>query len=255
MSSNGPSQQLGVGDVITKTLSVLRRTMSVTAPAALLMHLAPNLVASWLPTAPLLQNMPSFAGPNWIFAVVNAIIGAMFTGAVIHIAYSDHVGGRATLAESVLAGLRTFLPLLGLGILKSIGIGIGIVLLVVPGLMLMTIWAVTNQVRVIEGVAVIDSFERSAVLTRGHRWPIFGLAVLLFVVIGGVTWIAGEVALTMFRGAGGVATAGIYVIGLVTGLFQTAAATVAAVGMTVLYNELRRLREGGGDQTLAEIFS
>jgi hypothetical protein len=80
-------------------------------------------------------------------------------------------------------------PLLVAGILAGLGIGIGLILLIVPGLFLLTIWAVIAPVIVIERAGALESFGRSRDLVRGSGWGVFGVILVLFllqVIVGAV---------------------------------------------------------------------
>ena len=59
--------------------------------------------------------------------------------------------------------------LIVVGILAGIAIAIGFVLLIIPGLFLITIWSVIVPVIVIERTGVFDSFGRSRELVKGQR--------------------------------------------------------------------------------------
>ena len=68
-------------------------------------------------------------------------------------------------------------------ILAGIAITIGLILIIVPGLWLITIWAVIIPVIVIERTGALASFGRSRQLVRGHGWHVFGTLVLVFVIL------------------------------------------------------------------------
>lgn len=97
------------------------------------------------------------------------------------------------------------------GVLAGIGILIGFILVIVPGLYLLTRWSLIAPAIVIENLSAGESFGRSHQLVRGRAWPVFGLLVLLFVInvaVGGIivavaagissglvgSWLAGAVA-------------------------------------------------------------
>src|SRR4029078_4303749 len=69
------------------------------------------------------------------------------------------------------------LPLVGLAIVAGIGIAIGCVLIIIPGLILLTIWAVAAPVMVIEHPGVFAALGRSRDLVRGYGWPAVGKIV------------------------------------------------------------------------------
>ena len=65
----------------------------------------------------------------------------------------------------------------------GIAITIGLILIIVPGLYLITIWAVIVPVIVLEGSGVFASFGRSQQLVRGRGWHVFGTLVLVWIIL------------------------------------------------------------------------
>ncbi|MDQ3532605.1 MAG: hypothetical protein M3456_09595, partial [Actinomycetota bacterium] len=76
-------------------------------------------------------------------------------------------------------------------IVAGIAIGIGLVLLIIPGLVLLTWWAVIVPVIVLERVGAFDSFSRSRELVRGWDLKVFGVIVLEALLIIAVSLILG----------------------------------------------------------------
>ena len=58
-------------------------------------------------------------------------------------------------------------------------------LLIVPGLFLLTIWAVTAPAIVVERRGAIEAFGRSHELVRGEGWTVFGAIVVAFLILIG----------------------------------------------------------------------
>ena len=52
-----------------------------------------------------------------------------------------------------------------------------------PGLFLITIWAVIVPVIIIEQSGALASFGRSRALVRGHGWHVFGTLVLVYIIM------------------------------------------------------------------------
>ncbi len=113
------------------------------------------------------------------------IIAAFLLQATLVKAVQDVRDGRVdmSLGETV----RAATPYLGsvalASVLAGIAITIGLILIIAPGLYLITIWAVIVPVIVIEGVGPLDSFGRSHQLVRGRGWHVFGTLVLVYVIL------------------------------------------------------------------------
>lgn len=87
-----------------------------------------------------------------------------------------------------------FWPLVAVSILFGIGVGIGFVLLIVPGLILLVIWSVVAPVTVLERPGVFAAFGRSRELVRGNGWNVFGVIVLVFLAVAVLSIAAGLIA-------------------------------------------------------------
>ena len=75
--------------------------------------------------------------------------------------------------------VRVFFIMIGSGI----GIAIGSLLLIVPGIILFLMWGLAIPVAVLENAGLGDSLSRSRELTAGHRSRVFVIYLLYFVLI------------------------------------------------------------------------
>ena len=78
------------------------------------------------------------------------IISALVQGALTRATVSAIEGRRASFGESLGTGVRVILPLIGLSLLWAFGVGIGFIFLIVPGVILLLMWAVCIPALVIE---------------------------------------------------------------------------------------------------------
>ena len=99
-------------------------------------------------------------------------------------AVQDVRDGRVdlNLSQTVQAALPYLLPVAAAGILAAIGITIGLVLLIVPGLILLTFWCLIVPFIVIGETGPIDAFGKSMRTVRGYAWNVFGTLVLVFLL-------------------------------------------------------------------------
>jgi hypothetical protein len=135
-------------------------------------------------------NLLLVATLTWFGALLGTIVSLVglfwLQGALVR-AVEDVRDGRADLSlgdtfERVRPQLASII--VG-GVLAALGILIGLVLLIVPGLVLLTWWVLVIPVIVLEELRAGEAFTRSRELVRGHGWSVFGVIVLtLLIVIG-----------------------------------------------------------------------
>lgn len=128
----------------------------------------------------------------WLGLVVSLAVGTLYQGMVVELV-RDVQDGRldASVGDLMRSVLPVLGPLIGAGILSGIGIAAGFFLLVVPGLILLTMWAVIAPVIVVEHRGVFDAFGRSRQLVKGQGWPVFGTVVVAFLIalVAGVVFL------------------------------------------------------------------
>jgi hypothetical protein len=74
--------------------------------------------------------------------------------------------------------------LLGVSLLTGIGVGLGIFLMVVPGLILFTRWSLAVPAVMLEGRSPRDAMRRSRELVRGRGWQVFAIFLTVTVIAG-----------------------------------------------------------------------
>ena len=125
---------------------------------------------------------------TWFGAILSFIISliALFwvQGALVR-AVEDIRDGRADMSlGETYERVRPQLPaIIVAGLLAGLGIALGLVLLIVPGLILLTWWIVIIPVIVLEERSAGESFSRSRELVRGHAWSVFGVIVLTILLV------------------------------------------------------------------------
>lgn len=126
---------------------------------------------------------------TWVGAILAAIVSLIATfwlqGALVT-AVQDVRDGRADLSlGETFDHVRPQLPAIIVGgVLAGLGIALGLLLLIVPGLVLLTWWILIIPVIVLEKRRAGEAFGRSRELVRGHGWNVFGvivLTILLFI--------------------------------------------------------------------------
>jgi hypothetical protein len=100
-------------------------------------------------------------------------------------AVQDVRDGRVDLdlGQTVRAALPYLLPVIGASILAGIAVTIGFILLIVPGLILLTFWCLIVPFIVVGGSGALASFGNSWRTVRGYAWRVFGTYVLVFLIL------------------------------------------------------------------------
>ncbi|HYY75171.1 MAG TPA: hypothetical protein VE644_02495 [Gaiellaceae bacterium] len=164
------------------------------------------------------------------------IAGVFWLQGALVVAIADVRDGRADLSlGETLSQVKPKLNTLALaGILAALGVGIGLLLLIVPGLILWTWWLVIVPVIMLEGTGVKEAFGRSRQLVRGHGWSVFGVLVLTILILVGVDLVFSLVAAALDN----------VVIALLLDIAsQTLTAPFIALAWTLTYYRLRRLEQ------------
>jgi hypothetical protein len=186
-----------------------------------------------------------------LIVTILAILPAFVLQATLTRAAIDDLTGKPVSIQNALqTGIANLFPLFGLAIVMGLGIGIGVLLFVVPGLILLTCWVTAPPALVVERLGILQSMQRSLELSRGHRWALFGVIVLFYIAMLIVGLVVGLIA----SGTVGIAAMGGLFFGILNGIAQTFVAMVSTVGIAAIYFELRRIREGVDVSGLASVF-
>jgi hypothetical protein len=105
-----------------------------------------------------------------VIALLVVALSPIAQGAMTLAIGAAYRGQSTTLAGVYRVSLRRALALTGTFLLVALGILVGMVLLVIPGLYLMVAWSLAIQVVMLEGIAGSSALSRSRNLLRDHMW-------------------------------------------------------------------------------------
>jgi hypothetical protein len=228
-----------IGRVFSRTLTLMQHNFPIYFVVAAL---------AALPSV-LLENSgadkSTAAALGLLGLLATLVVNPLSQATMLHTAFQDMGGRRVVLSESVRAAFGRWLPLIGLTICMGFAIGLGTMLLVVPGFILMTMWYVATPACIVERAGVFDSMARSSALTKGHRWPIFGVMILLGVA-GGVMAVVVKAVIGL-SGSAGLMIVGSLAWNALAGAFGT-------IFVVVAYHDLRVAKEGVDIRQIAAVF-
>jgi hypothetical protein len=218
--------RLSVGDTLSEVFRIYREQAGVLLPVAFWLFLIVAIVNGLTE-----GNISLF----WIGLVVSLAVGTLYQGMVVRLV-QDVQDGRldSSVGDLMRSVLPVLGPLIGAGILAGLGIGGGFVLLIVPGLILLTMWAVIAPAILVERLGVFDAFGRSRQLVKGQGWPVFGTVVVAYLIS-----IVATLAFTAI--ASSIADGPLLRI-VFSALASTVAAPIAALAASVLYFRLLAIK-------------
>jgi hypothetical protein len=172
-----------IGDVLSEAWGLYKRFFGQFFLTALVVFVVLDLLAAVVDNA-----SGNNTGANLFWALLGAlisVIGYFWVQAALIETARDVRDGRAdrSIGETYVA-VRPRLPsAIIAGILAAIGIGIGLILLIIPGLFLLTIWSMVIPVVVIESRSAGEAFSRSREVVRGNGWSVLGLIIVVFLLV------------------------------------------------------------------------
>jgi hypothetical protein len=165
-----------------------------------------------------------------ILVVLFWALSILYQGMVVKLVQDVQDGRRDHSVGQLLRSVEPVLgPLLWVSILLAIGVLIGFVLFIIPGLILLTLWSVVAPVTVLERPGIFAAFRRSRELVRGNGWNVFAVLIVVSLGVGVVSVVAGIASNSL----GSVGRA------LVQWVVDAALSPLQALSAPVLYFALR----------------
>ena len=174
--------------------------------------------------------------PAAIAQVATSAFGEVFFAGVAMAAVSESMEGRPRPPLRKLVRTLPYGGLIAVDVLFSLGLALGIVLLIVPGLIFFTRYVLAAPVLKREGRGVRGSFRRSRELARGH-------ALALLLLLGGL-WFATDLLSSYLGEGGGISfgesLVGDWAVATVVELLVTPVWAVAVCVVTVRLLQIER---------------
>ena len=255
---------LGIGSILSQSFSILFRRFLTFFVIALVVQLVVLLINRlFVPTAALMDPETAAGAFTAVGTVVGTLLSlvasSVTTGIIVLAAYDAWLGNPSRPGAYVGAALAAIVPLVLLSILVNVLFVLGLALLILPGLYIASMWSVVTPAVVAEG-AGFGALGRSMQLTKGYRWAIIGLLVVMFAIVLGGSLLSSAVLGAVF-GVNAFAPAPEMIPTLVSLPYQLVnllfgAVLVAFTGVltAVLYARLKEIKEGVGYEDLGAVF-
>lgn len=134
-------------------------------------------------------DIAAFVGGIVLAALVGWLATQLATAACFDIVSGTYLDRQPSWRDSLRFALRKLRSLLWLEVLYILGLIVGIVLCVAPGVYLYVAWAIAVPILLFEDARGTKALGRSRLLLKGRWWPTAGVLVLVFIlsgILGGV---------------------------------------------------------------------
>jgi hypothetical protein len=224
-----------ISSVLKRTFDTLKQNPSVYLTLG---------VAAAVPTIVLQIILPPSALMSMVISIIQTVLIALIQGATAYAVYKSLTGGVTSINAAIGYALKLIAPLGITSLLVGIGAGLGLALFVVPGLVLMCLWSVAIPVCAVERLTPTGSLKRSMEMTKGYRWSIFALMVIVGLGLMLVSLVIGAIfgSVNIF-----LTTVLVSIAGVIFGSFHS-------VMVPTIYYGLLVNKEGVSLDSLAKVF-
>jgi hypothetical protein len=165
-----------IGDPLGDGWAIYKRFWRHLLPIAFVVSVVVSLAALAL----------SAAGGSFavLASLLVSVVGIFLITATLTEAVADVRDGRVdlTLGETLARAWPRLGTVVAVSVIAGIAIAVGLVVFIVPGAWLITIWSVAVPAAVLEKTGVFESLGRSRSLVRGYGWTVFGVIVATYLV-------------------------------------------------------------------------
>jgi hypothetical protein len=239
-------KQMNVGDILDTTFTMYKQSYkkywAITALGSVPVALANFFVLLLMPASddPMLFFDAGLVVGSLVTWMITIFFSTVMYAALIFYV-SEQINGRdLEVKEAFMQGLKKFAPLFGGALLVGLGVILGTIALIIPGIYLAVLFAMYVHAIIIEGESPWNSLMRSRKLVGGNWWRSLGI----FILIGVLTGIIGAIISIPAEVFSGIFYFGdIYIQGLIRTLYNIPVAIIVtpltAIAYTLYYYDLR----------------
>ncbi|MGF1631353.1 MAG: hypothetical protein ACFCUT_17915 [Kiloniellaceae bacterium] len=195
------------------------------------------------------EGIPQYGAGDFAIILLSMVLTYALVGALVYGTVQHLNGRKAGIGEIIGHGFSRIVPVIAIAIIFSIALSIGFLLLIIPGIFLVVVWSVAIPASVVERPGIFGAFSRSWDLTKGYRWPVLGLLLILLAILLGFGLVTGAVA-----GFVVFSMDSLMLLVIVNYVISAISGTLMSVVIAVLYHDLRVAKEGVSTAQIAAVF-
>jgi hypothetical protein len=178
-------------------------------------------------------------GGGVAYTIVNTLVTAPLVTAGHVLAVMDAgAGQKPSVSRSLEAAGPIFLRVAGTILLIGLCVGVGLILLIIPGIYIYARFFVAPQALVAERLTPTTAIGRSSALVEGTWWRVFGISILLALI---TAMAAGIFAIPGVLISDATDSGPLFIAGQI--LADTVAVSFTALSGTLLYFDLRARKD------------
>lgn len=182
-------QRLGIGQILDQSISVVKDNFGLLFTLYAITVMPFNFISAYLQSAASIGN-PIGGELAGLYLIVVGLLGGIggivFNAAVIHGTATLFISRPTSVGECIKTGFSRFFPLLWTGILTGLAVGVGMILLIIPGILFAVWFSLAQEITVLEGINGSDAMGRSKKLMAGNFWKAVVLFIVLFAINFGI---------------------------------------------------------------------
>jgi len=250
-----------VGDALGQGFAIWFKNFPAFMVLAILVYSPILAYTAVVTSGTLSQGSPELETYQLVNVLLQLPLNLLVTAAVLYGAIQQLCGRPAPILASIRVGFRRLFPVLGVGLLSGLAVGVWFVVALIPGgdpflplalvpcLFFACMFYVAVPAAVIERPGLLGALRRSRELTDGHKVRI--LAVVL--TLGALALIVGQLLLGLFDESSMTDHE------IKVSIWLNLGADIALAGLSaavngVVYRDLRAARDGVDAEQLARAF-
>lgn len=177
-----------------------------------------------------------------LLLLVAVICSSIAEGSIVLAVSESYLEGRADIAAALSRTSRRLPAIIGATLVKSVYMGLGALLFIIPGIYCFASAFAVPAVTVLEGLGPIKSLSRSRSLSKGHIWKILGVLTVVWLIYFALYFtLALSVGATLSMET---MTTNTRLLEVLTAILSVFVYPIIGVVVTLLYYDMRIRKEG-----------
>ena len=180
-----------------------------------------------------------------ISGILTFLLSFVVMAVIIQAAFQSLRAQPVSIGTSFAQAWSRILVVIVLAILQALAIGLGLLVLIIPGIIIAIMLYVSMACCLVERLGPIKAMGRSMELTKGYRWHLFGALIVFAIIMMIVSLVVAGLQFVIGQGLIGA---------LLDWILSVAYSAFMSVTVAVAYHDLRVDKEGIDIEKIAAMF-